>query len=138
MQKIANLSIEGSNPSETFIKLDLLMIKEKKILILTTIHQKNFNNFLEKILLSFKKYKLDLKYITKKNEKSKRFTILRSPHVNKSARDQIELKHFKYYFSLKKKVVFNFFLSLFNKFNQYSFKFEYKLIKNQKILYLNL
>jgi ribosomal protein S10 len=79
------------------------MINNKRILILTTIHQKNFNNFLKKVLLSFKKYKLDLKYIIKHNERKKKFTILRSPHVNKNARDQIELKHFKYYFSLKKK-----------------------------------
>ena len=112
------------------------MIKEKKILILTTIHQENFKNFLEKVLLSFKKYKLDLVYVKKKEKK--KFTILRSPHVNKSARDQIELRSFKYYFSFDKKSTFNFFLFLFSKYNQYSFKFKHKVIKNQNLIYFNL
>jgi len=114
------------------------MIKEKTFLILTTIHHKNFKAFLGKVVLSFKKYKLDLVYIKRKDDKKKKFTILRSPHVNKSARDQIELKSFKYCFLFKKKIAFNFFLSILAKFNQSSFKFEHKIIKNQTILYFNL
>ena len=138
MQKIANLFIEGSSPSEAFINIWSFMIKEKKILVLTTIHHKNFNNFLGKVVLFFKKYKLDLVYVKKKNEKKKKLTILRSPHVNKTARDQIELKTFKYYFSFENKVSFNFFLSIFTKFNQYPFKFEHKIVRNQILVYLNL
>jgi ribosomal protein S10 len=100
-------------------------------------HQQNFDNFLKKTLFSFKKYKLDLQYTKKKGNK-KKFTLLRSPHVNKDARDQIELKYEKFYFILKNKVLLKFFLFIFKKIHQYSFKLEHKIIKNQTLIYSNI
>lgn len=66
--------------------------------IKSTIKFKSFNKYkLNNIILELKKYAkiklLDQKIISLPNKK-KKFTILKSPHVHKKARDQFELENF--------------------------------------------
>ena len=63
--------------------------------ITTVIKLKSYNNYnLSKISNSLKIQAEDLKLQTKVNsikKKQKRFTVLKSPHVHKKAREQLEL-----------------------------------------------
>jgi len=71
-----------------------------------------------------------LKVIKKKN------TILRSPHVFKKARDQIEIKHVSHFFKVKPRYNWFFFFSLFKKANNNPIGLDYRHCYEQTILYL--
>ncbi len=79
---------------------------------------KNFYNFCKKSrILSINPV---LKHFQKKH------TILRSPHVHKKARDQIEIRHHILTFHLKNNFNWLFFFCMFRKKSQYEFKIDYK------------
>ena len=91
----------------------------KKCKIIGDINKKN---------LIFKK----LKIISKKN------TILKSPHVNKKARDQIQIKSFFYFLKFNKTFNIRFFILLLNKSNNFFLNIDLLnnyLQKNFLILY---
>ena len=112
------------------IKLGKKLLKSK--LIITTFHEKEFYKFYKNLELVLQKYRLHLSF--DKKIKTKKMTILRSPHVNKSARDQIELKSIKNYFILNDNRLINFFLFIYFKIAKISFNLLYKKVKEQKIV----
>jgi len=104
------------------------------LLNITTPHQKEFDTaFKNHILFFSKKYKIKINEYIRKSYK-KKYTILRSPHVNKSARDQIEIISIEYIFLFEESILWNFFMLLFKKFKRLSIKYRYKKIKNQTLL----
>lgn len=110
------------------------MQKNKSFFSISVFHQKEILKFLNQIFLFFGKYKLKLNYY-KKKEKRLKNTILRSPHVNKTARDQIELYTIEFFFELseKKSTLIEFFLFILKKYTLFSFKLKYQKIKKQKL-----
>ena len=76
------------------MKNELLKRPDKYILI--TLNLKSFNKHLfkeinKKIYKKSKIWNIDIKSWINLPTKTKRFTVLRSPHVNKSSREQFEL-----------------------------------------------
>ena len=110
------------------------MLIKNDFLKITTSHQNEFTNFSNQMLLALKKYKLTFNYI-KKTEKKIKSTILRSPHVNKTARDQIELYSVTYYFNLHNDL-FKFFLFIFKKYIKFGLKCDFIKIKNERIFHI--
>ena len=71
------------------------MKKNKYIIIkfnLKGFHKKLFNKVLEKILNQVKLLNINIKGAVSLPTRTHRFTVLRSPHINKTAREQFELK----------------------------------------------
>ena len=95
-------------------------IYTKSNIKLISFHQKPISEFLIRLQLFCRKNRITPEnhdIITVKTAKIKKETILRSPHVNKKARDQIQIKHVTntltvdgffnwkhFFFYLKKKV----------------------------------
>ncbi len=79
---------------------------------------KNFKNFCKKSRI------LTINPIFKQFQK--KHTILRSPHVHKKARDQIEIRHMSLTFNLKTNFNWLFFFCIFLKKSRYGFKIDYK------------
>lgn len=65
----------------------------------------------------------------------KKNTILRSPHVHKKARDQIEIQHISYFFKIRNGFNWLFFLISLKKYNNLSFSLDYKHALEQQIYY---
>lgn len=64
-------------------------------------HKKLFNKVLNKILTKAKILNIKSKGLVSLPIKTNRFTVLRSPHVNKTSREQFELKvHHKAFITL--------------------------------------
>jgi hypothetical protein len=101
---------------------------------ITTFHKDTIKTFSKIIFFLFKKYKTQLFY-NHMQIKKKKSTILRSPHVHKKARDQLEIKKIKHNFISKNYKLTDFFFYFFkSQRNKNSVKYQYKIIKNQKIL----
>jgi hypothetical protein len=84
-------------------------------------NKNSFKNFLKilKLNLDTQKFQLPFKY-NKKNKKTKKITILKSPHVNKTAQEQFELNKYSvtidiYSYKIKK------YLLLFKKIKYQTF-----------------
>ena len=99
------------------------MVNKNNFLSIRVFHEDEIKNFLNKILLIFRKYKLKMNYY-KKKKKCLKNTILRSPHVNKTARDQIELYSIEYFFDISKNNnnLLNFFFIYSKKIYKFIFK----------------
>jgi len=99
---------------------------------ITSFHKKYLQDFTKKLklLCGNSLIKTGSKNIKKKN------TILKSPHVNKKARDQIEIQHISHFFKIKSKFNFLFFLLNFKLYNNTSVQITYKHFYVQKIFYL--
>ena len=110
------------------------MLGKNDFLKITTSHQNEFMNFSNQMLLALKKYKLTFNYI-RKVERRIKSTLLRSPHVNKKARDQIELYSITYYFNLDNNL-FKFFLFIFKKHIKFGLKCDFIKIKNERIFHV--
>jgi ribosomal protein S10 len=67
----------------------------------------------------------------KLKENQKKYTILKSPHVNKKARDQIKTKSLEYIISFKNFKNFSFFSYFFIKKNNSNINCSFMLIVNQ-------
>jgi ribosomal protein S10 len=93
----------------------------KFINILKTIAKKR------KILLVCKKLK----------EKQKKYTILKSPHVNKKARDQIKTKTIEHIIQFKNYKNFSFFYYFFSKKNNTNSNLSFNLFVKQKYVINN-
>jgi ribosomal protein S10 len=107
--------------------------KNTSFFSITVFHHKEISRFLNQIFLFFRKYKLNLQYYKKKEKKSKN-TILRSPHVNKTARDQIEIYSSEFFFKAQDEPnLIQFFLFILKKYSLFSLKFKYQKIKKQTI-----
>ena len=109
------------------------MLIKNNSLIITYNHKESLNTFIKNMYLLVKKYKLNLIYFNKVIS-TKKFTILRSPHVHKAARDQIELFSIKHFFYFNNNFVLKFFLMLFKKLKTFQFKYQYTSLKKQKVL----
>jgi ribosomal protein S10 len=94
---------------------------------------KNFINKL-KVIGVQKSYKNCLQYKGSLNKKKKN-TILKSPHVFKKARDQIEIQHISDFFEIKTHFNWLFFLCNFKQYNNNPFKFDYKYCYKQKVYF---
>lgn len=67
----------------------------KIILKITTFHYHSIQNILSKIIKKIKQLKIAFQGPSVLPTKIKRFTVLKSPHVNKKSRDQFEMKIYK-------------------------------------------
>jgi ribosomal protein S10 len=111
------------------------MIKNNYLNI-TTFQKDTIKTLSKIIFFLFKKYKTQLFY-NYMQIKKKKLTILRSPHVHKKARDQLEIKKIKHNFISKNYKLTDFFFYFFkSQRNKNSLKYQYKIIKNQKIIVL--
>jgi ribosomal protein S10 len=104
---------------------------KKNSLAITNLHEVNFKHFLKNTFVLFRKYKINLQY-KKKLLKKRKITILRSPHINKTARDQMELFSIKNIFSFKENNLITFYLFIFSKVTRFEFSYLYKKKKLQK------
>jgi ribosomal protein S10 len=78
------------------------MIKYNSSLKITDYSESQLNNFCETLKILGEKDKIYLNFKLKNPiKKSKQNTILRSPHVNKKARDQIKIEYFSKYIHFK-------------------------------------
>jgi small subunit ribosomal protein S10 len=85
-------------------------------------HFYNFKNFLSKILRKIKSLNFVTSGFVSLPTKTQRFTVLRSPHVDKKSREQFEIKtHIK---------TLNLFLNLRNNFEKQRLKILITFIKN--------
>jgi hypothetical protein len=109
------------------------MLIKNNSLIISSNQKDSLKIFIKNMYLLFKKYKIKLNYFNKK-EVQKKFTILRSPHVHKSARDQIELYTIKHFFYFDQTFLTKFFFKMLD-LKKNAFKFKYTLIKKQKLLF---
>jgi len=110
------------------------MIKYKSSFKLTAYSLEQSIEFLKKVKLITKKIKIgdkSLKILNLK-KKSNKNTILRSPHVNKKARDQIKIDHIFNLISSKNKNIYTV-LMMINKNNSY--KGNYTYISNEKVYF---
>ena len=103
------------------------------ILKLTSFNKHSTQNFATQLEIFLKKTKIFLK---KKGDYSinKKYTILRSPHVHKKARDQLQVKHITTSFYISKKFNWSLFFYFLNKQKTTTIKLEYQQYKKQ-ILY---
>ena len=104
------------------------MIKYSKIKI-------NSNNvtilkFIKLIKTLARKRKISIT-CKKLKEKQKKYTILKSPHVNKKARDQIKTKKLEYLINFKNYKNFSFFSYFFIQKNNSNINFSVNLKVNQ-------
>lgn len=98
---------------------------------LTSFHESYIQDFVRKLKIVYGKTFLvytGSKIIRKKN------TILKSPHVNKKARDQIETQHISYFFKTKNL----FFLFYWKQYNNSGLKLSYKHFYNQTVFFVPL
>ena len=105
---------------------------------LTSYHKKPILNFLLSLQQVSKKNKIFLKKNGVKNLK-KKYTILKSPHVNKSSRNQIEINNFHYFIFFEKNIEFWYFIFFYLiKIIKLSLKMDlkYKFVLNFFIFYL--
>jgi hypothetical protein len=109
------------------------MIKNN-YLIIKNIHKDGLQRFYQKISFLFKKHCINFFYFNKKKI-NKRLTILRSPHVNKSARDQIEINTNKHFFIFNSMSLTNLFLYFLKKNAKDLFNFQYFFKNKQKIFF---
>lgn len=65
----------------------------------TLLYQKFLKNILKTTNISYSLFNLPIK--------RKRITLLKSPHVNKTAREQFEIKHYGYVLQIKEKISFS-------------------------------
>jgi hypothetical protein len=96
---------------------------------LTSFHESNILDFFNKLKIVCGKSAL--KHTGTKIIK-KKYTILKSPHVNKKARDQIEIKHISHFFKSKNL----FFLLYWKQYNNLSLQLSYKHFYSQKVFIL--
>ena len=103
---------------------------------LTSFHKKPINEFLTHLKLFLKKNCIlsqNKAIICLTKTKKKKETILRSPHVNKKARDQIEIKHVTNIFYIDNFFNWKNFFFYINKKNTLIFKLEYNYNYSQNI-----
>jgi ribosomal protein S10 len=103
---------------------------------ITSFDQKFSASFIKKLMLlgGQKPYRnlfipKGSKVIKKKN------TILRSPHIFKKARDQIEIKHISHFFKVKSRYNWLFFFSFLKKSNNSAIKLDYRHYHEQTIFF---
>jgi ribosomal protein S10 len=111
------------------------MIHYKSSFKVTSYSLEQSINFLKKIKFLTKKMKIGVKSIifSKLNRRSNKNTILRSPHVNKKARDQIKIDHISNLVSSKNKNLYKI-LTLINANASYKGNFTY--IVNENIYFI--
>jgi ribosomal protein S10 len=113
------------------------MIHYKSSFKVTSYSLEQSVDFLKKVKLLTKKIKIGDKSLifSKLNKKSNKNTILRSPHVNKKARDQIKIDHIYNLISSKNKNIYKI-LMLINANTSYKGNFTY--IINEKVYFFIL
>lgn len=107
------------------------MIKNN-LLVFSTLHKDGFAPFLKNIRLTFKKFAATFYYFNKK-KCNKKMTILRSPHVNKSARDQISISCIKHFFIFRNSDLKDYFMFFFKKHKTSAYNFSLNLKIKQKV-----
>ena len=117
-----------------FFVVILNMIYYKSSFKVTSYSSEQSLDFLKKVKLLTKKIKIGDKSLifSKLNKKSNQNTILRSPHVNKKARDQIKIDHIYNLVSSKNKNIYKI-LMLINANTSYKGNFTY--IVNEKVYF---
>ena len=111
----------------------------KSTIQLTAFHQKPISDFLMRLQLFCRKNRVspgNYNIITKKTAKTKKETILRSPHVNKKARDQIQVTHVTNILSIDGFFNWKHFFFYLKKKGTSVLKFDYHYAYNQKLIYL--
>ena len=105
---------------------------------ITSFHKKPVNDFLKHLKLFLKKNRVSVEnkdIITLNKTKIKKETILRSPHVNKKARDQIEIKHITNIFYIDNFFNWKHFFFYLNTRSSTVVKVEYNYHYSQLIFY---
>jgi ribosomal protein S10 len=68
---------------------------------ITSFHKKYLQNFIQKLkILCYNKYLRNFLIYKGSKTIKKKHTLLKSPHVNKKARDQIEIQHISHFFKI--------------------------------------
>jgi ribosomal protein S10 len=113
------------------------MIHYKSSFKVTSYSLEQSIDFLKKIKILTKKIKIGDKSIiySKLKKRSNQNTILRSPHVNKKARDQIKIDHFSNLVSSKSKNLYKI-LKLMNANTSYKGNFTY--VVKEKVYFILL
>ena len=109
------------------------MIKNN-CLTITNIHKNGLDIFYKKFTLLLKKNCINFYYFNKK-KCNKKLTILRSPHVNKSARDQIEVNNLKHFFIFNSLNLTEFFLHFLKKNKTHLFNYHYQFNLKQTLFF---
>ena len=107
----------------------------------TSFHKKPINDFLKHLKLFLKKNRISIEnkdLITLKKKNKKKETILRSPHVNKKARDQIEIQHVTNIFYIDNFFNWKHFFFYLNSKNSIIVKLDFRYNYKQQILYKNI
>jgi ribosomal protein S10 len=106
---------------------------------ITSFDQKVSVSFIKKLMLLGGQKSYQCTFISKGSKVvNKKNTILRSPHIFKKARDQIEIQHISHFFRIRKKTPYSwlFFFSLFRQSNNFPIKLDYRHCYEQQLLYL--
>lgn len=98
-----------------------------------TFHSREFEMITSQIKFILHKYSLPFSNY-KKLKKKRKYTVLRSPHVNKTARDQIELQATVYVIDLNEEII-QLYLFLIQRYFRAPFQCEITRIKNERINY---
>lgn len=103
---------------------------------ITSFHKNYIQNFVQKLkILCYKKYLKNFLIYKGSKTLQKKSTLLKSPHVYKKARDQVEVQHISHFFKIKSHFNFLFFILSFKKYNNTSISLDYKHSYSQNIYY---
>jgi len=111
------------------------VIRRNTTFTLTTIDFKEFKKYQKALqeIQDFNQLPFTIKGLKKTQ---KRFTILRSPHVNKKARDQLERRYFRLKIQVNNPFFYKFIFVLFSKINQTTLRIDGTLFVSQKLYVL--
>ena len=108
--------------------------KKRAIFRVTAFYENPLSLFFETLASFCKKTRIFLRFKVRK-ESQKKYTILRSPHVNKKARDQVKVKKIVYTFFTKGgKQNWLYFLLTLKSRSSSVLHFDYKHIHNQNLV----
>ena len=108
--------------------------KKRAIFRVTAFYENPLSLFFETLASFCKKTRIFLRFKVRK-ESQKKYTILRSPHVNKKARDQIKVKKIMYTFFTKGgKQNWLYFLLTLKSRSSSILHFDYKHLHNQNLI----
>jgi ribosomal protein S10 len=90
---------------------------------------------INKFIQNLKKFS-EVKFFFIKNEiRRSKYTILKSPHVHKKARDQIEIQHVSSIIFLRNTKSWRYFFNIFKKYNKSPIKIDFKHKYTQKVFF---